>query len=590
MTPSKEHLMWWEKETISEISIARTMFDHIRETLLLPAPLMGLKTTVNKIISTSDPNDCTSVAEGIAHLRAAVTYQCISHSRPSGFQGPVSLGKRVFNHREHLPADGRHDSSGVSMSSGWGRSGRVLRNDLSFPYKSGDSSSPDIMGGREDIRSKEAEQFVIRELRGHCAPPIIPAPPIFVSSDFCNGSYEEFYNGLLEISKAQKVQEVLNALFYSFSEEGRKVDPQSYENAMTKAMNAIILQTSTTFGLTIPVKTYSSGEVTVMKGTLGTGNKGAKRDPDVLIFSDSNAVRTSDNPRAVKDVADWLHINSSGELKPENQPSVVKDAENQAFTAVRQVILHDAHRILEQAFTCCGGFFKFYYFDAKGYAVSEPYDIFDNPLLFINHVLLLSTFFTKELGFEELNTNYTRCDDLPIYRRVQVRGRRTTLYKVKDMHGAVNVEKKYWPTVRRLIPQEIYVYQHLEQMVKSGAVEDNSNLSRMLSYNILTLTAVIRRAFGVQSEAPRQYVQIMIDRHGMSIEDIMRQWVTLTSNDYTQKRDLLLKVLDAVIAAIGGMCYIYSGSLSSKQPTSGRNFTTLFDRSRGYLCGQHLRR
>ena len=36
---------------------------------------------------------------------------------------------------------------------------------------------------------------------------------------------------------------------------------------------------------------------------------------------------------------------------------------------------------------CRGGIFTFYQINAEGFATSEPYNISDNPLLFVYHVL-----------------------------------------------------------------------------------------------------------------------------------------------------------------------------------------------------------
>jgi hypothetical protein len=131
-------------------------------------------------------------------------------------------------------------------------------------------------------------------------------------------------------------------------------------------------------------------------------------------------------------------------LKPINQPLLRKEAFLQVLTSVRQLLLDNPDRILVQAFTCCGGILTFYHFDSEGFAQSEPYCIFDHPLLFVTHVLLFSTIFTKHM-ISGLHQPHTK---LICRRHNGIRGRRLAIYETERSH----VEKNYWPTVRGIAP------------------------------------------------------------------------------------------------------------------------------------------
>jgi len=547
--PTMRNLIWWEKDTVSDICLARAAFYHVRKSLRLPAPLMDFSETVNDILLNSDNR--SAMAQGIDCLKNAVAVERLSHAPVSGLQSSVSLGKRLFEHCQSLPDDMWEGTPCVPTTSNQcRRSGRILRNHFHPPYNSScDNSTLAESNGTSDISSKVAEIRLQEELNGYCAPIIIPAPPILISSDFCKGSYEELYKGIRTLSDAKEVQEALDSLFKSFTSDGRKADSQGYEVSTAKAMNAIIKAASDTFKKAIPVKTYSARNLTMIKATLSSGSKATKRDPDIINVFIPNSIRPP--PGQIKDLGDWSEVRSTGELKFMDQPKPMNDAHLQALTSARQVILHNRDRMSEQAFTCCGGVFKFYYFDAEGFAMSEPYKIFDNQLLFINHVLLLSTFFTGNEMFAKHHPSYAR--DEQIDGRVEIRGRRVVVYKVRDINGNVRVEKSYWPTIRGSVPREVFVYQHLEDMFQNGRVEDGNNISRMVTHEVLTTTAHIRRVFGVQSGAPRVLVRIILDRHGLSIQRMIERWDELTGGDVWKQCEVTLKLLDGVLAAIGGI-------------------------------------
>jgi hypothetical protein len=252
--------------------------------------------------------------------------------------------------------------------------------------------------GRADLPAKELEPLLENELKCHGVPVIIPLPPIPVSAHFCNGSYQELYDAIHKISTSEGVQNALHSLSTSFSEAGRKAEPKGYKPAMAEAINTILKEVSTTFGMKISVEAYSSCHLT-MEG----GAKATKCDPDFALL-DLKVVRGPE-PGTVKKLADWHHILTTGELKPENLASSIRDALVQGFTSVRQTILNQTDRISEQTFTCCGGVLRFYYFDAEGFTVSKPYKISNNSFLFVNDVLLLSTILPKACYLEDLTPN-----------------------------------------------------------------------------------------------------------------------------------------------------------------------------------------
>ena len=150
---------------------------------------------------------------------------------------------------------------------------------------------------------------------------------------------------------------------------------------MTESINSILAEASTVFGKTISVRAHSSRGLTLSKTPLEGGSKATKRDPDVAVMEPSQ-IRAG----VVKALGDWLFVYCIGELKPINQPLLRKEAFLQVLTSVRQLLLDNPDRISAQAFTCCGGVLTFYHFDSEGFAQSEPYCIFDHPLLFVTHM------------------------------------------------------------------------------------------------------------------------------------------------------------------------------------------------------------
>jgi hypothetical protein len=539
--PKNANLIWWDKDTIPDTCAARAEFEDARMTLDLPAPLVGFKQDVHALFQ--GVKDRLAMAQEIDRLRAAVSAgRTLSLIPVRPLECPTSLGKRLYEHRENLLVDAEEQHDTPITSSQADRSGRLVQHQQSSFEKSSDKSTPAVSGGREDIPHREAAKLLNDELNGHCAPPIMPLPPILILPEWCDESYQKFYDGISEICLSENVQKALRDLSASFSEEGRKKVPQGYELAMQEAINSILVEASTVFRKTISSRAYSSRGLTMWKTPLEDGAKATKRDPDIASIEPSR-IRIG----AVKEIGDWLFVKFIAELKPKNQPLQRKEAFLQVLTSVRQLLLHNPDRISEQAFTCCGGTLTFYHFDSEGFAQSEPYHIPDHPLLFVNHILLLSTIFTEDVIFRRPHP-HTR---LICRRQIGIRGRRLAIYETEHGH----VEKNYWPTVRGEVPQEVFVYQHLEKMIEEGQVLDK-NVTRMVTYGVLTTTAVIRRVFGIQSVAPREQVSITLNRSGSSIEHIIHNWKNLTHLDTQLQHTWLCKIISGIIAAINGIYFI----------------------------------
>jgi hypothetical protein len=83
-------------------------------------------------------------------------------------------------------------------------------------------------------------------------------------------------------------------------------------------------------------------------------------------------------------------------------------------------------------------------------------------------------------------TSHHQCK-LICWRHNGIRGRRLAIYKTECSH----VEKNYWSTVHGELPQEVFVYQHLEKMIEEGKVLD-MNVTRMVTHEVLTTTTAIR--------------------------------------------------------------------------------------------------
>ena len=542
--PTNANLVWWDKNTLSDTCAARAEFEGARMILDLPAPLVDFRQDVHALFE--HVIDRLAMAQGIDRLRAAVSAGRILSLIPVGpLECPTSLGKRPFEHRENLPVDAEEQHDVPITSSQADRSGRLVKHQKSPFTKSSDKVTPAVSGGREDIPHREAANLLNAELHGHCAPPIMPLPPILVLPDCCDGSYQKFYDGISEIFQSENVREELDNLSTSFSKYGREQDPQGYEPAMENAINSILAEASTVFRKTISIRAHSSRGLTMSKTPLEDGAKATKRDPDVA-FIEPSLIRVS-AAKAVKDIGDWLSVLSYGELKPLNQLAQCKEAFLQVLTSARQLLLHNPARTWEQAFTCCGGVFIFYHFDPEGFAQSEPYSIFDHPLLFINHVLLLSTIFTEDVISRPRHPSKLVCR-----RQIGIRGRRLAIYETE---GGL-VEKNYWPTVRGQLCQEVFVYEHLEKMIEEGKWL-GTNVTRMVTYEVLTTTAAIRREFGIQSVAPREHVSIKLDRSGLSVEHIIHNWKNLTRLDTQLQHTWLCKIIGGIIAAIKGIYHIY---------------------------------
>jgi len=386
----------------------------------------------------------------------------------------------------------------------------------------------------------------------------MPVPPITLSADICNGSYQKFYLLLMEIPRSPDIQTKLKELSTSFTDKDRAEKPQNYERAMANVINAIFDVATTTIDKRFLMKAYCSDDVTLLK-TDSADFRCSKCDPGVVIVPArcDIPVRLSHQK---KYTLQWRSIRATGEAKPKHRPKFCELGELQVFTCWRQMVIADLDRISEQAFTCCGGTFRYYHFDAEGFATSDEYDIAEEPLLFVNHILLLSTFFTENFIRDQASSNSPR-GSLICTRRAGIRGRRLAVYKIDCEGSPPMVEKNYWSTVRAPVPQEVQVYQHVEHTVNKGLHSDH--VTRMLDFKIITSTAHIRRAFGIKSVAPKEHVRITLDWHGTSLENTISSWLDLTQNDKMKQLDCFLKMNEAVVAAIKGSYSILSFRLVS---------------------------
>jgi len=193
----------------------------------------------------------------------------------------------------------------------------------------------------------------------------------------------------------------------------------------------------------------------------------------------------------------------------------------QTFTSSQQLCRVQPDRLSQQAFTCCGGQFQLFPHDPEGYAVSEPYNACDpnNLLLLINHTLLLSTQFTSSAVFGPPCGSYHRRKLLTEHQLVGLRGRRTIVYQVESEDG-YRVKKISWPTIHQDTTQEIRIYKVLKRADKSKL----QNITQMVEYDRTTSTAEIRRIFGCQSITLREWVQLVVDRYGESLDVFLHNW------------------------------------------------------------------
>ena len=102
--PTNAHLIWWNKDKLKDISLARAEFQHAIETVHLPAPLTSFKQTVWDIINSTDQD---RMAQGIAHLKEELYAKehilLRAHSSTQCFEHQVSLGKRRFGECGEFP-------------------------------------------------------------------------------------------------------------------------------------------------------------------------------------------------------------------------------------------------------------------------------------------------------------------------------------------------------------------------------------------------------------------------------------------------------------------------------------------------------
>jgi hypothetical protein len=193
--PINANLIWWDKDKLPDICAARAEFEDARMTLDLPASLVDFRQDVHAFFE--GEMDCLAMAQEIDRLRAAVSAGCILSPIPvRALECPTSLGKRLFDHHENLPIDAEEQHDVLIMSSQSDHSGRLVQHQESPFQKSSDKSTPAVSGGREDSPHREAAKLLNDELNGYCAPPIMPLPPILVPPDWCDGSYQKFYDGI----------------------------------------------------------------------------------------------------------------------------------------------------------------------------------------------------------------------------------------------------------------------------------------------------------------------------------------------------------------------------------------------------------
>jgi hypothetical protein len=488
-TTSDPKAIWWDKQTVHDIAISHAVFRQSRASLLLPQQLMGLETTVDFILGKEHltRKDFTShMRKLLEPLGLPETLESVRSTGPGvGYIPQKTLGKRPSIVEPKAPS---YSFSGSPVSS--------QSHSPSF-IRSAAHAQP--ITSRNHPTYASAQPLLMEELQYHCAPSLMRLPPILLESHIANGSYQQFYEELRDIVRSKTIQDAFVAFTSSFSEG-------SYEKQMAKFMHVVLEMTAEKFGHKA-LNVMSSKEVTIRKTNLG-GIKSHKRDPNIVIFlttapleaaSNEGEVASSSNDcgrdrskergsdistgkkgrgkgrgrgkRSEKDgqevkklpVLGWPDALSVGEMKPNNQPAIVEQARGQVLTAVQNEIRAQPNRMSEQAFSCCGGVFRFFHFDPEGYAISDPYDACDpkNLLLLINHTLLLSTRFTLDAVFAP-STTYERVDLLTKHKPAGIRGRRLLVYKVR-MGDKYVVEKLSWPTIRGDTPQEVLVYNFLQK-------------------------------------------------------------------------------------------------------------------------------
>jgi Fungal protein kinase len=282
--------------------------------------------------------------------------------------------------------------------------------------------------------AQAAERLLFEEMRVSYRPNIQPIPSLVLQPGMVQGSYQMLYDGLLAIqhemhrsmqlftktfpvdgtplsgstSKPCKVQQesdrqelvtVLRQIFElpEMKESLKNQRSIHYEQALTLTINCILKLASTLLGIEelADYRAFCSRQVTVDKVFRGDAMLDLKQDPDICIINVKEGEPWKKEGNKKQSVT-FASIKSLGECKGIKQPKVTRCASDQLLSYVRQLVLADGDRPSEQAFTCCKFRFQFFHSDAEGMAISEPYDIIQHPFRFINHVLILSTFFTKD--------------------------------------------------------------------------------------------------------------------------------------------------------------------------------------------------
>ena len=451
----------------------------------------------------------------------------------------------------------------------------------------------------------ESEQAIAREMDCSYRPKIQLFPAIVLPPHVKAGSYQDFYDALLRIEQVMETHVIeFKALFCTshapsgdgqareccsggerqlvpehpvgegsedlqedLPEKGRLTN-KPYETGLSWIINCVFHLASKTLDLKElgRFKSYHSDEITIDKVVRGDGIVEVKRDGDVYIVdlgANGGAVRKGNGKISFPVTA----LKSVGECKPKSTPVFQAQGHSQLLTYIRQLVLGDRHRISEQGFTCCNLQFRFFHFDAEGMAMSEPYDISRNLFRFINHVLILSTFFTKDAVWPFGSQNPTSEVQYLSYGRDGIRGRRTTVYVCETTTPPSNtvsvretttppcdaariVIKEYWPTQTTCETREVRMYSIVRRLGKT-----HPHLQSMLHYDCHRNTAEIRLSFGVPSIAPREHIVITLDRQGVSLADKM--WREGTAKLYSkmsaEKRMCFAKLmLTGILGGIKG--------------------------------------
>jgi len=264
--PKRQQLVWWEKDNIVDIKIAQAAFEAWRN-LDLPELLCRFATNIHSTINFQH------LVDEVAKFAAAIPSEPLTlrsfNSQNWASSVSILVGKRLLEDEDGLTNEKDNDLSSISSPSH--PSGRIIGIDhQNEPF--GQSSSElgsESSGKCEDHKSAVAERYLLAELRSHRGPTIMPVPPITLSADICNGSYQKFYLLLMEIPRSPDIQTKLKELSTSFTDKDRAEKPQNYERAMANVINAIFDVATTTIDKRFSMKAYCSDDVTLLKNGFG---------------------------------------------------------------------------------------------------------------------------------------------------------------------------------------------------------------------------------------------------------------------------------------------------------------------------------